>query len=96
MMKILMTTKTKVYVEEQIPSILAPPFVVPNPLAQNHIQDLTLKSPMQIKQFISSPKYYTYSTHLKCAFNYTYFSCSFMVHKKQNQTTTHQRVPKSK
>jgi hypothetical protein len=36
----------KVYMEEQIPSILVPPFMVPNPLAQNHIQDLTLKSPM--------------------------------------------------
>ncbi len=94
-MKILMTTKTKVYVEEQIPSILAPPFMVPKPLAQNHIQDLTLKSPMQIKQLISSPKYYTYSTHFKCAINRTYFNCSFMVHKEQNQTTTHQKCQKA-
>jgi hypothetical protein len=91
-----MTTKTKVYVEEQIPSILAPPFMVPNPLAQNHTQDLTLKPPMQIKQLISSPKYYTYSTHLKCAINHTYFNCLFTVHKMQNQTTTHQKVPKNK
>jgi len=37
-MKIFMTTKTKVYVEEQSPSILAPPFRVLNPLAQNHIK----------------------------------------------------------
>jgi len=45
-------------------------------------QDLTLKSPMQIKQLISSLKYYTYSTHFKCAINHTYFNCSFTVHKK--------------
>lgn len=59
-------------------------------------QNLTLKSPMQIKQWIFSPKYYTYSIHLKCAINHTYFNCSFMVHKKHNQTTTHQKVPKNK